>query len=358
MESLLARLGVQYPIFLSPLGGGPSTPELAAAVTNGGGLGAIAAAYLSPREIAETVRRTRELAPGPLNVNLFASGGYRKTEKDSGPMLKVMAELHQELGLPAPQLPEVPPEPFDEQFEAVLAARPQVFSFTFGIPHEAALKEAKRAGMLIFGTATTVEEGRQLESAGVDAVLAQGSEAGGQRGTFAGDFEEGLVPLMELLSGLVRAVKVPVIASGGLMDGKDVARVLRAGADAAQLGTAFLACPESGTSAPYKKALLAAGEGRTAITYAFTGRAARGLENRFTRTMEKHKDDVLPFPFQNLLTREMRKASAMRGNAEYLSLFAGTGVGRIRALPAAELMGRLVEEMKAEMKTEGNWWAR
>lgn len=336
--------GVEQPIFLAPLGGGPSTPALAAAVANAGGLGAIAAAYLAPTEIIDIVRQTRALTARPLNVNLFTGGYHVTTSQDMSPMLAAIAEVHRELGLPLPAAPEIPSEPFADQFEAILAAKPKVFSFTFGIPSSDVIERAKRAGMLVFGTATTVAEGRLLEAAGVDAVVAQGSEAGGQRGTFDGSFEAGLVPLMELISGLVESLKIPVIASGGLMDGHDIVRVLKAGASAAQLGTAFLCCPESGASEAYKRALLAARDGHTAITYAFTGRAARGLENRFTRSMAGRLADTLPFPIQNLLTRDLRKASAKRGDPEFLSLWAGTGVARLRAIPAAELMQRLIEE--------------
>ena len=339
--------GVEQPIFLAPLGGGPSTPALAAAVANAGGLGAIAAAYLTPTEIADTIRESRALTRRPLNVNLFTGGYHATTRKDMSPMLAAIAEVHRELGLPQPTLPAIPPDPFENQFEAILAAKPKVFSFTFGIPSPDIIERAKQAGMLVFGTATTVAEGRLLEAAGADAVVAQGSEAGGQRGTFDGSFEAGLVPLMELISELVESLRIPVIASGGLMDGRDIARVLKAGASAAQLGTAFLCCPESGASAAYKQALLAARDGHTAITYAFTGRAARGLENRFTRSMAGRRADTLPFPIQNLLTRDLRKASAKRGDPEFLSLWAGTGVARLRAIPAAELMQRLIAETRS-----------
>ncbi len=341
--------GVEQSIFLAPLGGGPSTPAIAAAVANAGGLGAIAAAYLTPTEIADTIRKTRTLTGRPLNVNLFAGGYHATTSQDTSPMLAAIAEVHRELGLPQPRLPEIPPDPFAEQFEAILAAKPMVFSFTFGIPSSDVIERAKRAGMLVFGTATTVAEGRLLEAAGADAVVAQGSEAGGQRGTFDVSFEAGLVPLMELISGLVESLRVPVIASGGIMDGHDIARVLKAGASAAQLGTAFLCCPESGASAAYKQALHGARDGQTAITYAFTGRAARGLENRFTRSMADRRTDTLPFPIQNFLTRDLRQSSAKRGDSEFLSLWAGTGVARMRAIPAAELMQILIEETRVAM---------
>ncbi len=343
---LLDLLKIQYPIFLAPLGGGPSTPELAAAVANAGGLGALAAAYLTPSQLVDDVQRTRQRTKGPLNVNLFAGGYHATTKQDPRPMLSVLEGVHRDLGLPKPNLPEVPPDPFPEQFEALLATRPQVFSFTFGIPPLTAIRRAQEEGILVFGTATTIHEGQLLTAAGVDAIVAQGAEAGGQRGTFDGSFEKGLVPVRELVKDLLETTKVPVIASGGIMNGRQIAEMLRLGASAVQLGTAFLCTPEAGTSAPYRQALLSAGDDKTAITYAFTGRGARGLENEFMRKVAPHRDAILPFPIQNLLTRDLRKAAAQQGNPEFLSLWAGTGVGEVRAERAAAVMQRLVGEME------------
>jgi nitronate monooxygenase len=343
-NALLDMVGVEYPIFLAPLGGGPSTPELAAEVGNAGGLAALAAAYLTPEEMTDGVRRIRELTQAPLNVNLFAGGYHTQTGQDPGPMLQLIAEVHWELGLAVPKLPELPQDPFEKQFDTLVSLKPKVFSFTFGIPPRQAIERARLAGVVSIGSATTVEEGRMLEAAGVDAIVAQGAEAGGQRGTFHGTFEDGLVPLAELVTGLVQQVRVPVIASGGLMNGRQIAGMLKMGASAVQLGTAFLCCPEAGTSTTYRKALLEARADRTVITYAFTGRGARGLENEFMRRMASHRDKVLPFPLQNQLTRDLRKAASEQGNPEFLSLWAGTGVAEVRQQPAAEVMRRLVLE--------------
>lgn len=197
------------------------------------------------------------------------------------------------------------------------------------------------------GTATTVQEGRLLQEAGVDAIIAQGAEAGAHRGTFADTFENSMVPTLDLVRGIVAAVPLPVIASGGLMDGRDIARALAAGAAAAQLGTAFLACPESGASAAYKRAILNAGEDTTVVTRAFSGRPARGMKNEFIERLAGKEDLILSYPMQNTLTRPMRTAAAQAGDAGYLSLWAGQGVARARALPADELVQRLVEEMNA-----------
>jgi len=224
----------------------------------------------------------------------------------------------------------------------VLDARPPIFSFTFGIPDRDSMSRLKSRGILILGTATTVEEARQLELAGVDAVAAQGAEAAAHRGTFLDSFESSMVPTLDLVRASVSAVRVPVIATGGLMDGRDIVAALKAGASAAQLGTAFLACPESGASEAYKRAILAAKEDTTVVTKAFSGRPARGLKNAFIASLDGREDTILPYPLQNALTRTMRTAAAQQGLADYLSLWAGRGVTRACAMPAGDLVARLL----------------
>jgi nitronate monooxygenase len=198
------------------------------------------------------------------------------------------------------------------------------------------------------GTATTAHEALLLERAGVDAVVAQGAEAGGHRGTFAGTFEKAMIPTVELVKQIAANVKIPVIASGGIMNGPDIRRALDAGAETVQLGTIFLACPESGASRPYKDAILSADRDTTVITRAFSGRPARGLNNKFASELAQTPEAILPFPLQNTLTRPMRKAAGAAGKAEYLSLWAGTGVAQARSLPAAEIIATLMHEINQD----------
>ena len=335
------------------MGAGPGTPELAAAVSNADGLGSLAAAYLRPEEIVESIRRTQALTSRPFAVNLFAGGYAAEASADSAPMLELLSGIHEALGLPPPVIPVLPPDPFREQFEAVLEARPAVFSFTFGIPGRDLFSLLRARGIAILGTATTAGEARLLIEAGVDAVVAQGAEAGAHRGTFAVPFEEAMVPTLHLVREI--AAFAPVIASGGIMDGRDLATMLAHGAIAVQLGTAFLTCPESGASPAYKQALLrsAGDHGRspasdaTVITRAFSGRPARGLTNAFTGLLAANESAILPYPLQNALTRPMRAAAAAQGNAEFLSLWAGEGVARSRQMPAGELAAKLMEESEA-----------
>lgn len=341
--NFLRELGLAHPIILAPMAGSGGTPELVAAVSNVGGLGSWGGAYSSPQQILDSAKQIRALTGKPFALNLFAGGYDTQRQVDPAPMLAVVARVHESLGLAPPVLPPMPQNPFDDQLAAVIEARPAVFSFTFGIPGADALERLRKAGIRTGGTATTVEEGKKLEAAGVNFVVAQGEEAGAHRGSFLSSFEQSMVPMRELTRGLLKAVSVPVIASGGIMDGSEIAEMLDAGAVAAQLGTAFLLCPECGAPAPYKQALMDACGDSTEITRAYSGRPARGLRNKFVDMA----DDVpiLPFRQQNDLTRPMRNEAGKQGTADYISLWAGRGVARARPMPAAELVRVLVAEI-------------
>lgn len=210
----------------------------------------------------------------------------------------------------------------------------------------------KELGIVVMGTATSVEEAQLLADAGCDAVIAQGAEAGAHRGTFVSRFEEAMIPTLQLVRAIAQASGMPVIASGGLMDGRDIAAALEAGASAVQLGTAFLACPESNASPAYKNALLAAHTDTTVLTRGFSGKWARGLRNTFIEKTEGREDLILPYPLQNQLTRAMRTAAAKSGEAGYLSLWAGQGVARIRPMPATELMQTVIQELNSVKRAE------
>ena len=343
-NTLLNRLGIETPVILAPMSGGVCTPELVAAVSNAGGLGSIGLAYSTRTQIIETIRQVRILTQRPINVNLFAGGFSITSKPDAGRMISILSEIHAALGLTAPIVPTDLRDPFPEQFDAVLEMHPEVFSFTFGVLGAIEIAKLRSRGIAILGTATTVEEGHILADAGVDAVVAQGAEAGGHRGTFAASFEASMVPTMRLTQDISKFA--PVIASGGIMDGGDIQRAFDSGASAVQLGTAFLPCPESGAAPVYKRALLAANSDETVITRAYSGRPARGLRNEFVVRLEKSEDVILPYPLQNALTRPMRDAAAQQDNAGFLSLWAGQGVSRLRAVPAHELVMKLVSEWR------------
>lgn len=328
------------------MGGGPGTPELAAAVSNSGCLGSLACAYLTPGQIKEEFSRTRALTSGPLNLNLFAGGYHESTSQDSAPILELLMPIHAALRLPPPTLPMVSPDPFRVQLSTIIDLHPEVLSFTFGVPDADMMLALRAARITTVGTATTLREAELLSDAGVDAIVAQGAEAGAHRGTFATDWSDGLVRTLDLVRQIRGAVPEPVIAAGGIMTGAAIATALGAGAEAVQLGTAFLTTPEAGTSLAYRDALRKSSGEDTVVTRAFSGRAARGIRNRFIDLVAERQELILPFPIQNSLTRAMRIESAKARNPDYLSLWAGTGVAEIRDLPAAELIATLLEELR------------
>jgi len=344
--TLTQRLGFDHPIIQAPLAGGGDTPALVAAVCDAGALGFIGAAYLTPAQIVEAARAVRARTARPFGINLFAPLPAPVPVPDPGPALARVAPFYAELGLPPPTLPASGGYTFDEQLVMALDSGAAVFSFTFGMLPASAIEAIKGRGMFLIGTATTVEEAVALEQAGVNAVVTQGSEAGGHRSTFATTFDRGMVGTLALVPQVVDAVRVPVIASGGIMDGRGIVAALALGAAAVQMGTAFLTCEEAGIPDAYKKAILRSREHETRLTRAFSGRPARGIVNRFMTAVECADDAeaLLPFPLQNALTRPLRQAAAQRGQAELLSLWAGQGVRLARPQTAATLIARLVHE--------------
>ncbi|GAA5532916.1 NAD(P)H-dependent flavin oxidoreductase [Deinococcus aluminii] len=338
MNPLMQHLGLRVPIVQAPMAGGPTTPQLVAAVSQAGGLGSLGAAYLTPAQLREAGAAVRALTARPFAVNLFVPEPLpTMTEAEVAAAVADLAPLHTELDLPPPTLPERVREDFAGQFEAVLEVRPAVFSFTFGRLGRAEVAALHTAGTLVIGTATGVEEARALATDGVDAVVVQGGAAGGHRGGWTHDE---LADTLALTRVVVEAITIPVIAAGGLMTAADVHAALDAGASLAQCGTAFLRAAEAGTSAPYRAALAAAQPGQTVLTRAFSGRTARGLANRVTIEVRR----PLPYPYQNALTRELRTAAARAGRTEFLSLWAGEGAHRGREGTAAEILGDLWPE--------------
>ena len=340
----LKSLQVQYPILQAPLAGGGDTPQLVAAVCNAGGLGFIGAAYLDSQQMLEAARSVRAKTSRPFGINLFSPQPAPEVSGDAKRAIHRLAPYFAELGLPTPTLPAKPHNRFAEQLSAALESGAAVFSFTFGLIPPDALTALHARGFYVAGTATTVEEAMLLEKSGVDAIVAQGAESGGHRGTFTGDFERCMIGTISLVPQVVDAVKVPVIASGGIMDGRGIAAALALGASAVQLGTAFLTCYESGIPDCYKESILHAHEDHTRVTRAFSGRPARGIQNRFMTEVEADRQAILPFPLQNAVTRPLRSAAAKQGRSEFLSLWAGQGVRLARRQSAAELVARLARE--------------
>ncbi|MGA2719093.1 MAG: nitronate monooxygenase [Candidatus Acidiferrales bacterium] len=342
-------LGVEYPILLAPMAGA-STAELTAAVSRGGGLGAFAAAVLSPDAIHAGIARVRELTDKPFSVNLFILESTNPEPQQVARALELLAPIRKELGLP----PGEPLAKYSEdnraQFDAVLAERPALASFTFGILTKAQVEEFHSRGILVMGTATTVAEAKAWEVVGADLICAQGSDAGAHRGTFLGDFEESLVGTMSLVPQMADAVRVPVIAAGGIMDGRGIAASLMLGAAGAQMGTAFLSCPESGIPEAWRNALMNARDDQTRVSRIYSGRYARGIVNEFMRKLTPVAAEIPPYPIQNALTGPIRRAAGQANRPEYLSLWAGQAASMSRGLPAEELFAALVRETSAVLQ--------
>ena len=342
--------GTEWPIVQAPMAGGITTPALVAAACEAGALGSLAAPLLSPRRIAEEVAAIRALTARPFAINLFVLDepeSYARTGEAEA--IARLAAWRARYGL-APQVsPATLCESASAQLDAVVAAAPAVASFHFGIPSPARIDALRRAGCRVIGSATNVAEARAWEAAGADAIVAQGSEAGGHRGTFVGGVDEGAIGTLALVPRLVDAVRVPVIAAGGIMDGRGIAAALALGASGVQLGTAFLACEESGAHPKWKAALAEADARGTRLTRVFSGRPARGLVNGFMDAMRGHEAVVPAYPLQNALTGELRAAAGKAGDLEGMSLWAGQGASLARALPARELVARLVDETDAAL---------
>lgn len=335
-SALARRLGLTRPVVLAPMAGGIGTPALAAAVSEAGGLGSLGAAYLTPGQITEAVADLRARTARPFAVNLFAPGHPAPpTPAQVGAAAAELAPFCAALGLAPPTLPARAAEDFAGQFAAVLEARPTVFSFAFGRLDAGQLAALRARGILSLGTATGLDEARQLARDGVDGVVVQGGAAGGHRGGWE-DAGDELAGTLDLTRRAAAALDVPVIAAGGLMTHADVQAALDAGASLAQCGTAFLRADEAGTSAPYRAAL-AAGTAPTGLTRSFSGRPARGLVNALSAAVRA----PLPYPYQNALTRELRAAGARAGEAGVLSLWAGEGYRLGREGTAADLLDHL-----------------
>jgi nitronate monooxygenase len=338
-ESRLTELlGTTYPIVQAPMAGGPTTIELVAAVSEAGGLGSIAAAMLGPDELRATIRAVRERTSRPFAVNLFAPVPPGDVDPRAlAAMRESLDRLRVRRGLPtSPTPPPAGTWTVEDQLAVVAEERVPALSFTFGIPPLDRLD-----GVCLVGTATTREEALALEAAGTHVIVVQGAEAGGHRGTFIGPFGDALIGLAALVPDVVDAVSVPVVAAGGINDGRGVAAALALGAEGVQLGTAFLFCPESGAAPAWRSALR---ELPTVVSDAYTGRPARGARTPFVDELMAGPPPV-PYELQRGLTNDFR---GVDGCGWYLG---GQGARAARELPAADLVAALADETDAALGT-------
>lgn len=346
------RLGIEHPIIQGPFGGGLSTTALAATVANLGGLGSFGAHMLAPERIGPLADELRALTDRPFALNLWVSdadpGGERIDAAIFERAWPVFAPYFEELGLPMPQPPERGHPRFDEQVDALLEARPPVFSFVFGIPDARILDECRRRGIVTVGAATTVAEALALDAAGVDLMVATGAEAGGHRPSFLASAEESLTGTFALVQLVSARVRTPVIAAGGICDARGIRAALTLGAQAAQIGTAFLACAESGTTDAHRAALFGEQAHHTTLTRAFTGRLARGLRNRWTQELAPRIGQLPPFPVTSWFVSQMRAAAIQAGRTDLVSLWSGQIAPNLRHRTAAALMQSLVADLASD----------
>jgi len=339
-------IGIEHPIVQGPFGGGLSSVKLVAAVSNRGGMGSFGAVDLPPDKIVETAEEIRKLTDAPFNLNLwiskFDTGGDGLSEADADRYWSVFQPYFEEMGLQRPDFRGRTPLTFDAQMEGLFAARPRVFSFVFGIPDKKILAECRRLDIVTLGTATTINEAEALEAAGVDMIVATGSEAGGHRVAFLGEAEDQLIGTFALVQLVTRRVRCPVIAAGGIVDASGVRASIELGAQGAQLGTAFLACAESGTSDVHRNMLFSPSTRRTTLTRAFTGRLARSLENRWTEEMQSRTDDLAPYPVQAWYFSQLKSACLEQGRIDLFSPYGGQVAPNLVHRRADDLMDELI----------------
>jgi len=336
---------LEIPIIQAPMLGA-STFEMALAVSRAGGLGSLAGAGLAPDALEKAITDLRAATDRPFAVNLLMSERARPSADEVHEALEVLRPWYEARGLEVPDAPNDFALDYDRQFEALVRAAPPAASFTFSILTKDQVAALQAQGTTVIGTATTVAEAKAWEAVGADAVCAQGSEAGGHRGTFLAPLEDSLVGAMALVSTIRAAVKIPVIAAGGIMDGRGVAAVLALGAAAAQMGTAFLLSDQAMVNKPWRRSIETAADDPTRLTRAFSGRYARGIENDFMRQMRPLEHAVPAYPVQNSLTQPLRAAAAAQDDAQAISMWAGQAV----KLAGPGDAGVLIEQWWAEAK--------
>src|ERR1700752_2710845 len=357
---LISRLGLQYPIIQGPLGG-LSSQRLTAAVSNYGGLGSFGAHGLRPEAIRKVVREIKSLTPKPFAMNLWVSmedeGALTSTEEAFHRSLAPLAKHIESVGGAKPTYLPYEAIRFEDQVQVLLDEGISAFSFIYGIPSKQILDEFSRQGIVLIGTATTVDEAIALEKAGVDVIAASRFEAGGHRGSFLQRSEDSLTGTMALVPQVVDAVRLPVVAAGGIGDARGIVAAFALGAEGVQMGTAFLACEESGASTLHRKALLSGQAKQTALTRGFTGRLARGIKNRLLDDLNQKDIEILPYPLQRALVRQLSVPAEKAGRPELLPLWAGQSASLSRCEDVHALLDTLVNEVSELGSAVQRWRA-
>jgi nitronate monooxygenase len=338
------RLGIEYPIIQGPFGGGLSSTRLAAAVSNMGGLGSFGAESLSGNAIAKVIAEMRSLTVKPFSVNLWIPR-ENVTPPNSEEFEHYLSRLdgyYLELDIDRPLRPARFGQVFEDQIGALLEARPPVFSFVYGVPDASILQACRDRGILTLGTATTPDEGVALDRAGIDCIVASGFEAGGHKGAFLKPVDDSLIGTFALVPQMVDRVRAPVIAAGGIADSRGIKAALALGAQGVQIGTAFLACEESGASPGHRELLFNDGRENTVLTRAFTGRLARSIRNRFSDEMTIHETELPLWPVQSWVSGSLKAAAIAKGRTDLISLWAGQSASLVRGRDVKTLFDTLI----------------
>ncbi len=344
---MLSRLPI--PIIQAPMLGA-TTEAIAIAVSNAGGMGSLAAAGSTPEQIKAGVAAMDAATSAPYAVNIFVLDPVDPDPQTVQSAMVLLAPWRERYGLPPQSIPNTWAQNTASQLDAIIEAAPPAASFTFGCLNAADVARLKAAKIYVIGTATTVAEARAWEAAGADAICAQGIEAGGHRGTFLADLHSSSIGTVSLVRTIRAAVDLPLIAAGGISDGEAIAAALMLGADAVQVGTAYLLSDEATTPAPQREAIINAPDDATRLTRAISGRYARGIENEFMRAMRPLEDKIAPYPIQNALTGELRAAAIKANSTDVMSLWAGQSVKLARRGPAAEITQDLWLHAQAVMR--------
>ncbi len=344
-------LGIEYPILQGPFGGNLSSVQLVSTVSNAGGLGGYGAYTLSPQEIVEVDEQIKAATNKPYNINLWVSDtdAVDGTVSDGqfAQATALFKPYFDELGIDLPRKPAPFKSRFENQVEVILHRRPPVFSFMFGAPSADILEQCRRLGVVTAGAATTLDEALMLESAGVDLIIASGFEAGGHRPSFLAPAESSTIGTFVLLQLIREKVKTPVIAAGGIANDKGVAAALALGADAVQIGTAFLACNESNALPVHRQMLFSDAAKYTALSRAFTGRLGRGITSRIAMDLIDKEKGFLPFPLQTQFMSHLRKAAIEQEKWDMILFWGGQIAPILKHTKAGELMKSLIEETTA-----------
>jgi len=340
----MERFKLSIPIIQAPMLGATDA-RIVSVVSTTGAMGTLAAGALTPLAIKDEIAKLKEQGK-PFGANLLVVPKIDPNPETVEIAVQRLAKWRREFGLPEEFRPNRWSEDFRAQLDALIEAAPPAVSFTFDLVSREDIAAFQKRGTYVMGTATDVREARAWVDAGADAIIAQGYEAGGHHGAFLSDGNDQAIGTFALVPAIRKAVDLPVIAAGGIMDGAGIAAALLLGADAVQMGTAFLLTPEATISQPWRNALKNAPDDATRLTRVYSGRYARGIENRFMREFRASEKDVPAYPVQNAITGELRAASARAGSADALSLWAGQGVNAIREIPAADLVRMLWGETR------------